>query len=208
MCTAVILANDTTPRFEGPTKIGSFAPPNNFAPPRTALPTNARYQTLPPYRPFMENETSPRGVDALSDDRGNIIHICPFCDTDQPKPLKDRKALLLHLRGQHLGETRVIAPEVLKLFGIERCTECELHYSAVSIKTHHCRPGAVTRVVAAVTQQNKAVPLPVITAFLMTHPNQISDELVDRLTAISYDEIFAHQARTISEIHHSSVRMW
>ena len=208
MCTAVILANDTTPRFEGPTKIGSFAPPNNFAPPRTALPTNARYQTLPPYRPFMENETSPRGVDDLSDDRGNIIHICPFCDTDQPKPLKDRKALLLHLRGQHLGETRVIAPEVLKLFGIGRCTECELHYSAASIKPHHCRPGAVTRVVAAVTQQNKAVPLPVITAFLMTRPNQISDELVDRLTAISYDEIFAHQAKTISEIHHSSVRMW
>ena len=42
----------------------------------------------------------------------------------------------------------------------------------------------------------------------MTRPNQISDELVDRLTAISYDEIFAHQAKTISEIHHSSVRMW
>ncbi len=79
----------------------------------------------------MENETSPRGVDDLSDDRGNIIHICPLCDTDHPKPLKDRKALLLHLRGQHLGEKRVIAPEVLKLFGIERCTECKLHYITV-----------------------------------------------------------------------------
>ena len=99
----------------------------------------------------MKNETSPKGVDDLSDDRGNIIHSFPFCDIDHPKPLKDRKALLLHVRGQHLGETRAIASEVLKLFGIERCTECELHYSAASIKTHHCRPGAVTRVVAAVT---------------------------------------------------------
>jgi hypothetical protein len=49
------------------------------------------------------------------------------------------------------------------------------------------------------------LPVIVITAFLMTHPNQISDELVDRHT---YDEIFAHQATTISKIHHSSVRMW
>jgi len=42
----------------------------------------------------------------------------------------------------------------------------------------------------------------------MTRPNQIPEELVDRLTAISYDDIFSFSARTISEIHHSSVRMW
>jgi hypothetical protein len=208
MCTAVIKANAMTPRFEGPTKIGSFDPPNNFAIPRKTLPAHARYQTLPPYHPFLESDTTPRGVDDLSDDRGNIIHICPFCDIHQPKPLKDRRALLLHLRGQHLGETRVMDPDVLKLFGIERCTKCDIHYSETSIKSHHCRPGAVARVVIASTQQKNKILVPVIKTLLMTRPNQISDELVDRLTAISYDEIFAHQARTICQIHHSSVRMW
>jgi hypothetical protein len=39
----------------------------------------------------------PHPGDLMTDDRGNIIHICPFCDTDHPKPLKDRKALLLHI---------------------------------------------------------------------------------------------------------------
>ena len=42
----------------------------------------------------------------------------------------------------------------------------------------------------------------------MTRPNQISEELVDRLTAVSYDVIFSFQARTITKIHHASVRMW
>ena len=39
----------------------------------------------------------------------------------------------------------------------------------------------------------------------MTRPNE---ELVDRLTAVSYDVIFSFQARRITEIHHALVRMW
>jgi hypothetical protein len=42
----------------------------------------------------------------------------------------------------------------------------------------------------------------------MTHPSQISEELVDRLTSISFDEIFQTPTMTIVEVHHSSVKMW
>ena len=42
----------------------------------------------------------------------------------------------------------------------------------------------------------------------MTKPNQISDDFVDRFSEISYDRIFSFPARTITEIHHASVRMW
>jgi len=42
----------------------------------------------------------------------------------------------------------------------------------------------------------------------MTKPSQISEELVDRLTSISYDEIFQTPTLTIVEVHHSSVKMW
>ena len=49
MCTAVIKTNDMEARFEGPTKIPTFAPHNSFAFPRKALNKNARYQTLPPF---------------------------------------------------------------------------------------------------------------------------------------------------------------
>ena len=31
---------------------------------------------------------------------------------------------------------------------------------------------------------------------------------MDRLTAISFDVIFAFQAKTVTEIHHASVKMW
>jgi ribonuclease HI len=191
MCTAVIKVNDTVPRFEGPTKIPTFSPHNSFAAPRRALNTNARYQTLPPFAPFIENDTSPRGVEDLSDDRGNIIHICPLCEIDRPIPFTNRRSLLTHLRSQHLGESRVIADDVLNLFGIQLCGNCDLHYSVDSIKNHHCRPGAVRNVATAATQQKQAVPIPAIFALLMTRPSQIPEELVDRLTAISYDDIFS-----------------
>ena len=42
----------------------------------------------------------------------------------------------------------------------------------------------------------------------MLRPSEISPGLVDRLTAIFYDEIFFSQAYTILELHHSSVNMW
>ena len=42
----------------------------------------------------------------------------------------------------------------------------------------------------------------------MTKPSQISEELVERLTSISFDEIFQTPTRTIVEVHHSSVKMW
>ena len=42
----------------------------------------------------------------------------------------------------------------------------------------------------------------------MTRPCQISEELVDRLTGISFDEIFCTPTQTIAEVHHSSVKMW
>ena len=42
----------------------------------------------------------------------------------------------------------------------------------------------------------------------MTKPSQISQELVDRLTGISFDEIFQTPTQTIVEVHHASVKMW
>ncbi len=42
----------------------------------------------------------------------------------------------------------------------------------------------------------------------MTKPSQISAELVDRLTRISFDEIFQTPSKTIVEVHQSSVKMW
>ena len=208
MCTAAILANDMTPRYQH-TKIPEFAAPNAFTAPRHSLHPEARYQTLAPYAPFIEDDITPRGVHDLSDDRGNILHICPFCDPNRPKPLSNRKALLFHLRSQHYDESRIISPDVLNHFGIDRCTECNLHYSAATIKLHHCRPGAVRKEVPAVTAQDTRPRTPTpISSGLMTRPNQLSDDLVDRLTAISYDSIFAFPARTITVIHHASVRMW
>jgi len=156
----------------------------------------------------MDNETAPRGVHDLSDDRGNIIHICPFCDPVRPQPLNNRKALLAHLRSQHHDESRTISPDVLNLLRIDRCTECNLHYSATSIKLHHCRPGTVHRHAPTVVQKNTRPPPTLTDLSIMTRPSQISDDLVDKLTGISYDSIFAFPARTITEIHHSSVRMW
>ena len=94
MCTTVIKVNETVPRFEGPTNVPTFSPHNSFAAPRKALNTNARYQTLPPFAPFIENDRSPRGVEDLSDDRGNIIHICPLCEIDRPIPFTNRRSLL------------------------------------------------------------------------------------------------------------------
>ena len=99
MCTAVIKTSDVEARFEGPTKIPTFAPHNSFAAPRKALNKNARYQTLPPFAPFIENDTSPRGVEDLSNDRGIIIHICPLCETGRPIPFSNRRSLLTHLLG-------------------------------------------------------------------------------------------------------------
>ena len=208
MCTAAIEANDMVPRYEGPTRIPEFSPPNNFAAPRNSLHPEARYQTLPPYAPFMENDTTPRGVHDLSDDRGVVLHICPFCEIDRPQPLNSRKALLTHLRSQHRDESRTIAPDVLNHFGIERCTECNLHYSAANIRLHSCRPGGDCRRIIPAATRLEIRPPSAPTHFIMTRPNQISDELVDKLTAISYDSIFAFPARTITEIHHASVRMW
>ena len=209
MCTAAIMANDMNPRFQGPTKIPEFAPPNNFASPRNSLHPEARYQTLAPYAPFIENDTTPRGVQDLSDDRGNIIHICPFCDPSQPQPLSNRKALLAHLRSQHHDESRTIPSDILNLFGIERCTDCNLHYSVASIKLHRCRPGAVHgHTTVAARPETRPPPPPPTNSDMMTRPDQLSDDLVDRLTAISYDAIFAFPARTITQIHHASVRMW
>ena len=111
---------------------------------------------------------------------------------------------MTHLRSQHLGESRAIADDVLDLFGIQLCGNCDLHYSVDSIKNYHCRPGAVRNVATAATQQRQpqTVPVPAIFALLMTRPNQIPDELVDIVT------FFSFPARTISEIRHSSVRMW
>ena len=161
-----------------------------------------------PYSPFMDNETAPRGVHDLSDDRGVIIHICPFCDPTRPQPLSNRKARLAHLRSQHHDESRTISPDVLNLFGIDRCTECNLHYSATSIKLHHCRPGTVHKNTPTVAHIDTRPPPTLTDSSIMTRPNQISDDLVDKLTGISYDSIFAFPARTITEIHHASVSMW
>ena len=207
MCTAAIRLNDTTPRYQA-SKIAEFVPPNRFAAPRNSLHLMARYQTLPPYAPFMANDTTPRGVQDLSDDRGNIIHICPFCEIHRPQVLNNRKALLGHLRSQHHSESRAIAPEVLEHFGIARCAACNQHYSEATIKLHHCRPAAAHSNAPPVAQKETHTSPTPIPGGIMTRLNQISEELVDRLTAVSYDVIFSFQARTITEIHHASVRMW
>jgi hypothetical protein len=209
MCEAVMRANDMEPRYEGPKKIDKFPLPSNRVTPRTTLPSNARYQTLAPFKAFNDNETAPRGVQDLTGDRGNIIYICPLCDIRQPQPLDNRQALLTHLRRQHQNSPHSIAPDVLRHFGIERCPSCLQHYSVTTIAKHCCRPiGTPSSITAPSPPMQSITPAIRTDAFIMTRPNQISDDLVGRLSELSYDEIFAHQAKTITKIHHSSVRMW
>ena len=214
MCTAVIKANDTEPRTQGPTTIKSFDAPNNCTRPRLGPNTAANYRTFAPFGPLYEDCTPARGVADLSDDNGNVLHICPLCDQDPNKPnrLADRKALLAHLRGQHGPGARAIPEEILALFGITLCTRCDLHYSTTSIKGHACRPGAARSAPALQPRKppepRPAAPTPPNASQLMTKPCQISEELVERLTGISFDEIFRTSTQTIVEVHHSSVKMW
>jgi len=84
LCTEVIKANDMKPRLKR-TKIKAFPSPDNCALPRYKPNTAANYQTFPPYAPLYEDVTPPRGVADLSDDRGNVLHICPLCDPSDPK---------------------------------------------------------------------------------------------------------------------------
>jgi hypothetical protein len=42
----------------------------------------------------------------------------------------------------------------------------------------------------------------------MASPADIADDLVDRLSGISFDDIFLKQIKTVVEMHHSSVSMW
>jgi len=212
MCTAVIKANDTERRTQGPNKIKAFNCPDKCAPPRYGSNSKANYQTFPPYAPRYEDVTPPRGVADLSDDRGNILHICPLCDSSKPNPFKDRRALLAHLRSQHRGSEQVIPSDIEELFGIILCRKCEVYYCTAGLAGHLCRQG-----VAPVTKLPKQNPVPPcrVTApmhprinDLMTRPSQITDELVDFLTSITFDSIFQYQAHTIPEIHHASGKMW
>ena len=141
MCTAVILANDMETRLQGPIRIAPFDCRDNCAPPREGPNTAANYRTFSPFAPLYEDITPARGVADLSDDNGNVLHICPLCDQDpfQPNLLANRKALLAHLRGH--GNTRAIPAEIQALFGITLCTGCDVHYVTKSIKGHACRPG-------------------------------------------------------------------
>ena len=213
MCTAVILAVDTEPRYVGPTKIAPFPAPNPCAQPRTDVNSLAKYQTFAPYSPFNVDDAPMRGVSDLSDDRGNILFICPQCDQSCPNILKDRRGLLTHLRQVHHKEVVTpITQPVQELFGISLCVKCELHYSKTSIANHNCKPDVVRK---PQHQRPNTLPTPpkprtkqTKTTKIMLRPSEISPELVDRLTAISYDEIFSSQAYTILELHHSSVNMW
>ena len=211
MCTAVILANDMETRTQGPTRISPFHCRDNCAPPRVGPNTTANYRTFPPFAPLYEDITPARGVADLSDDNGNVLHICPLCDQDPFKPnlLTNRKALLAHLRGH--GNTRAIPTEIQALFGITLCTGCNVHYATKSIQGHACRPG-VARDAPVLQHRTTAEPRPAAPQPLihqvMTKPSQISEELVERLTSISFDEIFQTPTRTIVEVHHSSVKMW
>ena len=214
MCTAVILAVDMDPRHEGPKTIKPFEAPNPCARPRNTANAQARYQTFSPYNPLDDRYTPTRGVPDLSDDRGNVLFICPLCDPIQPNLLKDRRSLLTHLRGQHhsQGATMIDGP-VKELFGIAHCHLCELYYSKTTIKSHNCKPGAVQPLRQRHTNPTPVLPVPVqtrkpSTGNSMLRPSEISPELVDRLTDISYDSIFSTQACTIEELHHNSVNMW
>ena len=145
LCTEVIKANDMKPRLKR-TRIKVFSSPDNCALPRHKPNTAANYQTFPPYAPLYEDVTPPRGVADLSDDRGNVLHICPLCDSSDPKPFKDRKALLIHLRGRHCGEGAIVSPELQHHFGITLCQKCEVYYTSTGLAGHHCRPGALRRI--------------------------------------------------------------
>ena len=136
MCTAVIMANDMETRTEGPKKIAPFHCRDNCAPPRHGPNPAANYRTFAPYAPLYEDVTPARGVADLSDDNGNLLHICPLCDQDPFKPnlLANRKALLSHLRRQYSTDPRAIPKELQALFGITLCTGCNLHYSTTSVK--------------------------------------------------------------------------
>ena len=213
MCTEVIKSNDMKRRTQGPTKFKAFDAPNNCARPRSGPNPLAKYQTFAPFWPLYEDCTPARGLADLSDDKGKVLHICPLCDQNPTKPnlLADRKALLVHLRGQHGPDTRAIPEEIKALFGITLCTGCDIHYNSKTIKGHNCRPGVARR--TPVLQPRKptaprpAAPTPPTASQLMTKPSQISAELVDRLTSISFDEIFQTPTLTIVEIHPSSVKM-
>ena len=209
MCTAAIKANDCEPRYAGPTSIGQFRAPNRCTSPRTTPNLWAKYQTFPPYGPLNPDVTPNRGVADLADDKGNVLHICPLCKPVPAVVLNNKKALLTHLRGQHHKEAHVIAEDIQKLFGIEQCNACELYYNCDSICNHVCRPGAVRRLRDQVPPPQAATKAPKPKqGRLMLRPSEITPELIDRLTGISYQEIFSHQARTIETIHHTSVHMW
>ena len=117
----------------------------------------------------------------------------------------DRKALLCHLRGQHRNEERTIPDDIRQLFGISLCGGCTVYYATASIKEHNCRQG-IAQCCVRIHPLNQRAPKHLYPQD-MTRPSQISEELADRLTAISFDEIFQFPAVTIMEIHHSSVKM-
>jgi len=215
MCTEVIKVNDIERRIQGPSRMASFDAPRNVVKPRMGPRIGARYSTDPPYAPLDPNERDPRGVVDLVRDSGDVLYMCPLCDPLTASPFRDRKSLLLHIKSIHRPALD-IPDDVKQLLQIARCDACHGYYGSVGINRHHCQGHPPV--------QNNAVPAPVQNALQrvpqpknignlpdslpMASPADIADDLVDRLSGISFDDIFLRQIKTVVEIHHSSVTMW
>ena len=108
-----------------------------------------------------------------------------------------------------------MSEEVKDLFQIAQCEACHGYYGSVGLRRHHClgHPPATLNVPSPVQNIRQAIPQPGnnanLTAFpQMMSPADITDDLVDHLSGITYDDIFQKKIRTVVEMHHSSVPMW
>ena len=215
MCTAVIKVNDLERRIQGPSRMAPFDAPRNVMKPRMGPRIGAKYSTDPPYAPLDPNERDPRAVVDLVKDSGDILYMCPLCDPCTAAPFKDRRALLLHIKSIHRPALDM-PHDIKQLFQIARCSACHGYYASIGINRHHClghppaqnntNPAPARDVLQHLPQRRNIGNLPGILP--MASPADIADDLVDRLSGISFDDIFLKQIRTVVELHHSSVPMW
>ena len=192
-----------------------FDAPRNVVKPRMGPRIGAKYSTDPPYAPLDPTERNPRAVVDLVRDSGDVLYICPICNPLTPAPFKDRRSLLLHIKRDHRPAPD-IAVEVKQLFQIARCEACHGYYSSVGVNQHHCLghvPALENNAHVATQNLHQHPPQPRNTDNQMgipqmASPADIADDLVDRLSGISFDDIFLKQTKTVVEMHHSSVSMW
>ena len=188
-------------------KIADFMAPFDVVPPRILPNHGANYQTFAPYAALNPSVTPPRTKADLTTDAGEVLYICPLCDHRLPATLlRDRRALLSHIRSTH-RPAQDMPEDIQQLFSIRQCQSCREYFSTNGKYQHNCtrQPRGINR---AVPTTAYLPPVPALLALndlpLMQAPDDISDELIEHLTGISYEEIFRHKAKTVVEIHHSS----